>query len=138
VAASTLSMSAVQAMFTTATLNYYAWAALLGVVMTVVLTIDFGPMRTEERRALVEGEVHGDDADIPGQLSEDLPIHRHGAANALVVPFVLLVAGVLGGIGWTGYAAAGSWSVLDILAGADVGISLVAGGLLGLAGALYY
>ncbi|MDP9821379.1 Na+/H+ antiporter NhaC [Nocardioides massiliensis] len=138
VAASALSMSAVQAMFSTAALNYYAWAALLSVVLTVVLTIDFGPMRAEERRALVEGDVHGDDADIPGQLSEDLPIHRHGAANALVVPFVLLVIGVLGGITWTGYAASGSWSVIDILAEADVGIALVAGGLLGLAGALYY
>ncbi|WP_246360530.1 Na+/H+ antiporter NhaC family protein, partial [Nocardioides massiliensis] len=134
VAASALSMSAVQAMFSTAALNYYAWAALLSVVLTVVLTIDFGPMRAEERRALVEGDVHGDDADIPGQLSEDLPIHRHGAANALVVPFVLLVIGVLGGITWTGYAASGSWSVIDILAEADVGIALVAGGLLGLAG----
>ena len=138
VAASALSMSAVQAMFTIAAVNYYAWAALLTVILTVALSIDLGAMRTEERRALVDGDPHGDDADIPGQLSEDLPVHRHGAANALVVPFVLLVVGVLGGIAWTGYAAAGSWSITDILAETDVGVALMAGAALGLAGALYY
>lgn len=138
VAASTLGISNIQAFLGAAAANYYAWAALLTVALTVAFTIDLGAMRTEERRALVEGEVHESGADIPGQLSEDLPVHRPGAMRALVVPFVLLVAGVLGGIVWTGRSASESWSVIDILASTDVGLSLVAGGLLGLAGALYY
>jgi Na+/H+ antiporter NhaC len=50
----------------------------------------------------------------------------------------MLVVGVLGGIVWTGQRAAGSWSVVDILASTDVTFALIVGGLLGLAAALYY
>jgi Na+/H+ antiporter NhaC len=138
VAASTLEVSAVQAFLGAAAVNYYAIAALLLVWLTVLLHIDLGPMRGEERRALLSGQPYDDAEDIPGQLAEDLPVHRPGAKRALVVPFLLLVGGVLGGIVWTGYRAAGSWSVVDILAETDVGLALMAGGLLGLAGAIYY
>ncbi|MDP3969438.1 MAG: Na+/H+ antiporter NhaC family protein [Nocardioides sp.] len=138
VAASTLDRSAVLAFLGAAAVNYYAIGALLLVWLTVLLRLDLGPMRAEERRALEEGEVHERGADIPGQLSEDLPVHRPGAKRALVIPFLLLVAGVLGGIVVTGYRAAESWSAIDILAETDVGVALLVGGLLGLVAAIYY
>ena len=76
--------------------------------------------------------------DIPGQLSEDLPVHRPGAKRALVVPFALLVVGVLVGIVWSGVRASGSWAPLDLLAEADVTWSLLVGVVPALAASLYY
>lgn len=86
--------------------NDSAFAALLLVALVATIGLDIGPMRTEERRAILE--------------------------------FVLLVVGVLGGSTWTGQRAAGSWSVVDILASADVTFALIVGGVLGLAAGLYY
>ena len=138
VAASTLDTSDISAFLQAAGANYYAFAALLLVALVATMQLDLGPMRTEERRAILEGETFDDSEDIPGQLAEDLPVHRPGAKLALIVPFALLVVGVLGGIAWTGQRAAGSWSVVDILASTDVTFALIVGGLLGLAAALYY
>ena len=138
VAASSLETSDIGAFLQAAGANYYAFAALLLVALVATVGLDIGPMRTEERRAILEGECFDDSQEIPGQLAEDLPVHRPGAKLALIVPFALLVVGVLGGIAWTGQRAAGSWSVVDILASTDVTFSLIVGGVLGLAAALYY
>jgi tetracycline resistance efflux pump len=138
VAASSLELSDINAFLQAAWANYYAFAALLLVALVATVHLDLGPMRTEERRAILEGECFDDSEEIPGQLAEDLPVHRPGAKNALIVPFAMLVLGVLGGIVWTGQRAGGSWSVVDILASTDVTFALIVGGLLGLAAALYY
>jgi Na+/H+ antiporter NhaC len=138
VAASSLERSEISAFLQAAWANYYAFAALLLVALVATLHLDLGPMRTEERRAILEGECFDASEEIPGQLAEDLPVHRPGAKLALIVPFLLLVVGVLGGIVWTGQRAAGSWSVVDILASTDVTFALLVGGFLGLAAALYY
>jgi tetracycline resistance efflux pump len=138
VAASSLELSDIGAFLQAAGANYYAFAALLLVALVATIHLDLGPMRAEERRAILEGECFDSSDDIPGQLAEDLPVHRPGAKLALLVPFALLVLGVLGGIVWTGQRAAGSWSAVDILASTDVTFALIVGGLLGLAAALYY
>ena len=135
---SSLAMSDVSAFLRAAGANYYAYAALLMVALVALLGVDIGPMRGEERRALVEGETYDSDDDIPGQLSQDLPVHRPGAKRALVVPFGLLVLGVLGGIVVTGRLGAGSWSPIDVLAETDVTLSLLVGGALGLLASIYY
>ncbi|GAA0971686.1 Malate-2H(+)/Na(+)-lactate antiporter [Nocardioides aquaticus] len=138
VAASSLDLSEIAAFLQAAGANYYAFAALLLVAFVAVLQLDLGAMRAEERRAILEGRCFDESDDIPGQLAQDLPVHRPGAKLALIVPFVLLVVGVLGGIVWTGQRAAGSWSAVDILASTDVTFALIIGGVLGLAAALYY
>ena len=138
VAASSLELSEIGAFLQAAGANYYAFAALLLVAVVATMQLDLGPMRAEERRAILEGECFDDSEEIPGQLAVDLPVHRPGAKLALIVPFVLLVLGVLGGIVWTGQRAAGSWSAVDILASTDVTFALIIGGALGLAAALYY
>ncbi len=138
VAASSLDTSDISAFLQAAVSNYYAFAALLLVALVATLQLDLGPMRAEERRAILEGEPFDGSQEIPGQLAEDLPVHRPGAKLALIVPFALLVVGVLGGIVWTGQRAANSWSVVDILASTDVTFALIVGGVLGLVAALYY
>ncbi|WP_221585313.1 Na+/H+ antiporter NhaC family protein [Microbacterium sp. G2-8] len=138
VAASTLSVSSVEAFLGAAAANYYAIAAALIVWLVIVFRVDIGPMRAEERRAIVDGHAFDPDDDVPGQLSDDLPVHEPGAMRALIVPFALLVVGVLAGIIWTGYSAAGTWNIIDILAATDASAALMVGGVLGLASALYY
>jgi Na+/H+ antiporter NhaC len=137
-AGSALVVSDVGAFLGAAAMNYYAIVAILMVWGTVLLHVEIGPMRTEERRAITAGRTYNPKEVIPGELAEDLPVHHPGAKRALVVPFVLLVAGVMGGIAWTGYRGGGSWDVLSIFANTDVSSALLWGGLLGLAAALYY
>jgi tetracycline resistance efflux pump len=138
IAASSLDVTDVGAFMQAAGANYYAFAALLLVAVVATRSLDLGPMRAEERRAILEGELFDAEQEIPGQLSEDLPVHRPGAKLALIMPFVLLVAGVFAGIVWTGQRAAESWSVVDILAETDVTFALIVGGGLGLMAAIYY
>lgn len=140
VAASALAVSDVEAFLGAAGKNYYAMAAIITVLIAVALQVDFGPMRTEERRAVEEGLPYEPGLDIPGELSEDLPVHEPGAMRALIVPFVALVAGVFAGIAWTGYSGGDprSWAPLDILANTDVTEALLYGGALGFGSALYY
>ncbi len=138
VAGSTLAVSDVEAFLGAAAMNYYAVAAILLVWIVVLLQLDLGPMRREERRALEEGRTYDASEEVPGELAEDLPVHHPGAKRALVVPFLVLVAGVLAGIAWTGYREGGSWAPLDVLASTSVTDALLWGGLLGVAAALYY
>ncbi|MCK0113355.1 Na+/H+ antiporter NhaC family protein [Ornithinimicrobium sp. F0845] len=138
VASSALVVSDVEAFLGAAAMNYYAIVAVLMVWVTVMLHVEIGPMRTEERRAITAGRTFNPDEIIPGELAEDLPVHHPGSKRALIIPFVLLVVGVLGGIIWTGYQGGGSWDVLSIFANTDVSLSLLWGGGLGLAAALYY
>ncbi len=138
IAASSLTMSSVQAFLGAAVANYYAIAAALLVWLVIIFRIDVGAMRKEERRALAEGHLFDPSEDVPGQLSDDLPVHDPGARRALIVPFALLVPGVFAGILWTGRSAAGSWDLFEILAETDASTALLIGGLLGLASAIWY
>ncbi|NNU27663.1 Na+/H+ antiporter NhaC family protein [Isoptericola sediminis] len=138
VAASAITASSVQAFLGAAAANYYAIAAAVTVWLVILLRLDVGPMRREEARAVHEDEPFDPDDDIPGRLAEDLPVHHPGEKRALVVPFVLLVVGVFAGIVWTGYSAAGTWDAVEILAETDTSTALVVGGVLGLAGAVFY
>jgi tetracycline resistance efflux pump len=137
-AGSALAVSDVEAFLGAAAMNYYAIAAVLMVWVSIVLSLELGPMRKEEQRAITEGRPYDPSQTIPGQLAQDLPVHEPGAKRALVIPFAALVAGVLGGITWTGYSGGGSWDVISVFANTDVSLALLWGGLIGLAVALYY
>lgn len=138
VAGSALVISDVGAFLGAAAMNFYAILAVLMVWVTITFHVEIGPMRREEHRAITAGETFNNEEVIPGELAEDLPVHHPGAKRALVIPFVLLVAGVIAGIIWTGHSASGSWDLLEIFAATDVSGALMWGGLAGLAAALYY
>ncbi|WP_341359541.1 Na+/H+ antiporter NhaC family protein [Georgenia sp. M64] len=131
-------VTAFQAFVAMMPMNYYVWAALAMVLAVAVLRVDVGPMRREEVRALAAGRPFDPTKTIPGELSADLPVHRPGSISAMVVPFVALVAGVVGAIVWTGHSQSGSWDLIEIFASTLVTESLVIGGLLGLGAALVY
>lgn len=137
-AASGLALSQMEAFVWAATMNYYALAALLLLWLTILLRLDFGPMRTEEQRAAAGEGLLEDASKAPGMLSDDMPTHQPGAMQALLVPFVVLVVGVIAGMYITGGLAAGSWGLLDVMAEADVALALFSGGMLALIVALIY
>ncbi|QPK80596.1 Na+/H+ antiporter NhaC family protein [Schaalia sp. ZJ405] len=133
-----LNTTEVEAFIGAAVMNYYAIGAVVLLWLTVIFEVNFGPMLTEERRAVDKGQLHDPDETIPGQLTDSLPRHEPGAMRALIVPFVFLVVGVIGGIFATGWSASGSSNPIDMLASTDVAASLNYGGLLGLASSIYY
>lgn len=138
VAAGAVASNDVMGFLGAAAANYYAIGAVVMVVLVIAFGLELGPMRAEERRALRDGDVYAHDADIPGELSEDLPVHRPGAMSSLIVPFLALVIGVIGALFVTGYLAGGSANLMDMLANTVVADSLIVGALLGLAVALAY
>lgn len=135
-----LGRSDLEVFLSSAAHNYYAVGAVLMVWLVLLLKLDVGPMRTEERRAIQEDQPFEPGVEIPGQLSEDLPVHHPGSRRALIVPFVVLIIGVLAGILLTGWRATSDlgWDWIEILAETDVSLALLIGGLLGLAVAIYY
>lgn len=137
-ATSTLTLTDAGAFIRAATMNYYAIAAVVLLWLTVRFGIDFGPMRREEIRAASDQGLHADGDVAPGQLTDKLPRHEPGAVRSLVVPFVLLVIGVIAGMFITGARAGGSWNPMEALANTDVAGSLNYGGLAGLASAAWY
>ncbi|MGZ0712727.1 Na+/H+ antiporter NhaC family protein (plasmid) [Coraliomargarita sp. W4R53] len=138
VAASTLTVTSLEAFLGAAASNYYAIAAVVLVWLVILFRTDIGAMRREERRAVVEGRPYAEGEVVPGQLSDDLPVHAPGAKRAIIVPFVALVFGVFAGIVWTGVSGSGSWDPVEILTATDPSAALIVGGVLGLASAIYY
>jgi len=136
--ASALMMTQLEAFVLSAMMNYYAIAALLLLWLTILLGLDFGAMRREERRA-VEGNglYHADDP-VPAQLTDAVPTHHQGTMRALIIPFVVLFVGVIVGMYVSGGVIGGSWTLLDTLENTDVAIALNVGGVAAFIVALYY
>ncbi|OKL47108.1 sodium:proton antiporter [Boudabousia liubingyangii] len=136
VVAAGINQSEVHVFLGAAGTNFYAISAILMVLLMITFGIDFGPMRTEEHRAIREGETYAATDEIPGELGDDLPVHPEGKIRSLVIPFIALIVGVVGAMFVTGGVSGGSWTVIDMLANTMVTESLMIGGLLGLASAM--
>src|SRR5699024_1607960 len=61
-----------------------------------------------------------------------------GAMRALILPFAVLIVGVVAGMYVSGGILGGAWDVLTMLAEADVAIALNVGGIAALIIAAYY
>lgn len=138
VAGSTIGLSDFMTFVAAGVANYYAIAALVLVVSVVVLQLDIGSMRKEERRAIHHDSMHEEGIEIPGELSADLPVVDDGAIRALIVPFVALVVGVVSSMYVTGWMVGGDANPVEALGNTMLTESLLLGGGIGLALALYY
>lgn len=137
IAASAYAGSPMQAFLSAAAMNYYAISALTLVLLVITFHINIGPMRREEERAIQQNEPFNAADGVPGELADDLPVHDPGKMRALIIPFVVLVVGVVGSMMVTGGLEGGSWAVLDMFANTKVNESLIIGGTLGLIAALW-
>jgi len=117
--------------------NFYPLLALFFVFLVAYSGLDFGPMYEAEARARETGKVLGDDANVDeaaGEEGEELapPDGTPYRAFNAVIPIVVLVGGVLGGLYATGVQAAGAEAPLrDIIGAADSYTALMWGALLG-------
>src|SRR5699024_11702931 len=76
--------------------------------------------------------------DTPDPFADEVPKHEPGAMRALVLPFVMLIVGVVAAMYVSGGILGESWGILDTLAAADVAIALNVGGIAALLIAAYY
>lgn len=115
--------------------SFYPILAIFFVFAIATSPKEFGPMLRAERRARRTGQVLAPDAKVDEaavsgtelRAKEDIP---HRAVNA-VVPVVVLVVSVLGGLYVTGEGT----SLRDIIGSADAYRALMWGSLLGVAAA---
>lgn len=116
--------------------SFYPILAIVFVFAVAYFRRDFGPMYEAERRARTTGEVlrEGSNVDEAAGESEEMapkPGKPQRALNA-VVPILVLVGAVLGGLYVTGLQEAGAGASLqDIIGNADSYKALMWGSLLG-------
>lgn len=136
-AQSYVQMSALEAFIWMAPMNFYVIATLAIVIFVAIRDVDFGAMKKHETRAITTGELFDAKKTIPGEMKEEFPAHSHGKVTDLLLPILLLIAGTIGTMVWTGYQnAGGAWDVWAIFENTDVPASLMAGGLLGAAASI--
>ena len=120
--------------------SYYPLLALAFVFLVAYFGLDFGPMHAAEKRARDTGKVLGDDANVDEAAAEGEELQppegtSYRAVNA-VIPILVLVAGVLGGLYTTGAQAVGTDAALkDVVGEANSYTALMWGSLLGVAAA---
>ena len=104
------------------TIPYRFYSILLLVFVWSVASSgrDFGPMARAEQRAISDGEVSRDGSAAPPALDE-LPdgIDRRGLVRNALVPMLVLLGGLVGGLAWLG-----SDQALEVMLGASVLASL--------------
>ncbi len=126
-------------------MNYYAIFALLMVFAVAWFGLDIGKMREHE---IAASQGHGYDSssdvsDDARDLTEELDIREseHGKVSDLILPIVFLIIATITAMMLTGaQALAGdgkAFNVLGAFENTDVGTSLIYGGIVGLAVALY-
>ncbi|CAM3203530.1 Na+/H+ antiporter NhaC family protein [Filibacter tadaridae] len=128
-----ISYSPLSAFVMMAPMNFYVVATLAMVVFLAFTNFDLFEMKKHEQRATETGELYDPEKEIPGQLKEDFPIHKHGRVRDLVLPIVALVAVTFAMMVWTGYVAGGSMNIWSIFENTDVPKALLTGGLTGTA-----
>ncbi|TWT00205.1 Na+/H+ antiporter NhaC family protein [Planomicrobium sp. CPCC 101079] len=125
-------MSAIEAFLWMAPMNFYVVSAMAIVIFVAVSDVDFGAMKKHETRAMTTGELFDASKTIPGEMKEEFPSHKHGRVLDLLLPILLLVAGTVSAMIWTGYQNAGQvFDIWLIFENTDVPVSLITGGVLG-------
>ena len=112
--------------------NFYVFAALLLVFLTIFMKLDIGAMKTHESRALQTGELtNPDKGDVPGDLNDEFKEHGNGRIYHLILPIVALIVGTVASMIVTGIrnTTEGPVDALAIFANTNVNISLFVGGL---------
>ncbi|UOQ94249.1 Na+/H+ antiporter NhaC family protein [Halobacillus shinanisalinarum] len=122
--------------------NFYVFAALLLVFLTVFMKIDIGSMRKHEKRAMQTGELIDPNkvGDVPGDLNDEFEEHEHGRVSHLIWPIVTLILVTVTSMVITGIRnSTETVNLISIFANTNVNISLFIGGVIAVlvAGGLY-
>src|SRR5699024_363589 len=88
-------ISSFQAFLYLIPMNFYVITALIMMFIVILTRFDIGPMREQERRAIVDGVVVDQLREVPGDSDEDLPSINNSSAKALLVPMIGLAVTVI-------------------------------------------
>lgn len=113
-------------------LNLYALASLFLVFLVAFYSVNIGPMRKHEKRAIENKDPIGpNDQNIPGDLSDTFSPHKHGKVYHLVVPIVVLIVTTITMMVLTGMAeTTDQVTIFSIFANTNVNLSLFTGGII--------
>ncbi len=105
--------------------NYYALLTLFMMVGMVLLSVEFGPMKTHERNArngdLFTSGVH------EGESLEALPANARGTVLELIVPIISLIVCCVVGMIYTGEFFSGA-DLITAFSNCDASVGLALGG----------
>lgn len=124
---------ALQAFLLIAPMNFYAIFAILLVFAVAYFKLDFGLMRTHEKRAQETGElVDLKKGPVPGESENTHPV-ADGKVSDLILPIVTLIIATVFFMIFTGIRATeGQLSLLATFENTDVAAALLYGGLISL------
>jgi len=127
--AAAISYSPLSAFVMMAPMNFYVIATLAMVFFLAWTNFDLFAMKKHEQLATETGQLFDPTKEIPGQLKEEFPVHKHGRVRDLVAPIVTLVVVTFAVMIWTGYLEGGSMKVLSIFENTNVSLALLSGGI---------
>lgn len=99
--------------------NYYSWLSLGMVLLTILLSVDFGKMRMYEERA-----IHGE---LEYEEEKESALTGNGKVVDLILPVVALIAFSIISMLYTGGLFDGGVSVADAFANCDAILGLAMG-----------
>lgn len=110
--------------------NFYAWLALIMVVVVALTKLEFGPMATFETKAMTTGQLQEDrEATPPGDDFSNLKVSSKGTPMDLILPIVGLVIFTLIAMLYTGGYFNDGVSMWQAFGDTDAATSLVYGGI---------
>ncbi|KGP70796.1 Na+/H+ antiporter NhaC family protein [Pontibacillus yanchengensis] len=111
-------------------LNFYVFAAILLVFLTVLFKFDIGSMKKHEQRAETTGELVTKGKEVPGDLDSEFVEHSNGKVLHLLGPIIALLVATVTAMVITGIQGSeGDVTLLSIFASTNVNKSLFFGGL---------
>ena len=116
--------------------NFYAILTIVMMIAIVVMKLDYGPMKKHELNAMNGDIFSSDDRDKLEQL-EERDVNKNGSVWDLIAPVVVLIAGCLLGLLYSGGFFSGA-SFVDAFSGADASQGLVFGSFAGLIFSIIY
>ncbi len=121
--------------------NFYAILTIVMMLTLVAMKFDYGPMKKHEASALklnaMNGDVFSSDEKEMLRHIEDADTNKNGSVWDLVAPVVVLIAGCLLGLLYSGGFFSGA-SFIDAFSGADASQGLVFGAFAGLIFSVIY
>ncbi|MFC0523859.1 Na+/H+ antiporter NhaC family protein [Pontibacillus salicampi] len=111
-------------------LNFYVFAAIFLVFLTILTKFDIGSMKRHEIRAEQTGELLTKGKEVPGDLDSEFTDHNNGKVLQLIVPIAVLLVATVSAMVITGIQGSeGEVTILSIFASTNVNKSLFFGGL---------
>ncbi len=108
--------------------NYYSLMTLLFVLLTSLLVVDYGPMKTHEKNALEKGDLFTT-GESSNRAKEELEVNEKGKIMDLIIPIAVLIVVCVFALVYVGGIFDG-YNFIDAFSNTDATVALPWGGLI--------